>query len=136
MFDYMTRFFPTNTLEKAPLNQFLLDVWSHLRTLQTWLKIDRTPSIRSGISVADMSCIAEQMPTIGRQLCQRLLSWTGDSQSIATLGPTALSILLGELHLPSAVVQQQIEYVIAAYLSLARTRSPKGMSYSFALRNP
>ena len=136
MFDYITQFFPTNTLEKAPVDQFLLDVWSHLRTLQNWLKIDCTPPSHSGISVADMSRTAEQMPTIGRQLCQRLLLWTGDSQSAATLGPIALSILLGELHLPSAVIQQQVEYIVAAYLSLARTCSPKGMSFSLALRNP
>ena len=61
------------------------------------------------------------------QLSRRLLSPVGDKEDTASLGPVALSILLGEIQSSSSEeAGERAEYLTVAYLALARVGGRDG----------
>ncbi|CDO72438.1 hypothetical protein BN946_scf184977.g139 [Trametes cinnabarina] len=87
-----------------PLDVDVLDIWSHMQVLGRWSK-------REG----------NQLPSLGKPLARRLLKWTDEKQDVAHAAPAVLAILLGEVEAAAAAQRkEQIEYVVVAYLALAR----------------
>ncbi|KAI8995332.1 Urb2/Npa2 family-domain-containing protein [Trametes punicea] len=106
MLDYSMKHLTSSSSAHAepPLDVEFLDTWSHVQTLRRWLKHE-----------------SEDLPTLGRPLARRLLSWTGEKGQLTSLAPSVLAILLSEMQAaPAARHEEQLEYVVVAYLAFAR----------------
>ena len=134
MLEFATPLLLKTSQKSIPLDQFLLDVWSHLRTFGRWLGKEGMYSSRDNCrQLTNISL--EQVPFIGKELTRRLLC-TEKPQTVVPLAPIALSILLGESQTPVHPNHtEQVEYAIVAYLSLARVCGSTG-TYILPIRLP
>ncbi|KAI0963291.1 hypothetical protein AcW1_000407 [Taiwanofungus camphoratus] len=85
----------------------LLQTWSRVLTLGRWLQSDLS-----------------QMPQFGHLLVGKLLSISPENQNIAAINLSLLTILLEELYSHMADRQQQVEYVVVAYVTFSRLSKP------------
>lgn len=107
----------------------LLQTWSRVLTLGRWLQSDCEHQNSSPdpfrFSSHDFLTVS-QMPQFGHLLVGKLLSISPENQNIAAINLSLLTILLEELYSHMADRQQQVEYVVVAYVTFSRLSKPAG----------
>ncbi|KAI0374393.1 hypothetical protein BV20DRAFT_977085 [Pilatotrama ljubarskyi] len=105
MLAYSIKHLPTSAIPEVTLDLDVLNTWAHVQTLRRWLKAEDA-----------------DVPSLGKGLVRRLLTWTGDQHRVGAFAPVVLSILLGEVQTATgpAEREERLQYLVVAYLSLGR----------------